>query len=507
MSARTALRICPLCEATCGLTLTIDDGRVTARPRRPRRRLQRGLHLSQGRQLRRARRRPRPADAAPWCAATASWSRPRGTRRSPRSPTGSARSSASTAATAVGVVPRQPERAHHRGRRCTRRSVDRGAAAPAASSAPARSTRCPSTSPAAICSATPSPFPCPTSTAPTTWSSSAPTRWCPTAAWPPPPTSPASSGRCGGAAARLVVIDPHRTRTGRARRPPHRAPARHRRRTAVRDRARALRRGARRLSGGSAATSPASTRCERWPRTSRPRRSPRTAASPPSDIRTPRPRTRRGARAAAVYGRIGTSTVEFGTLASWLVDVLNALTGNLDRPGGAMFPLLRRRRRPPPARPGRGFAPAAGAAGCRATPRRWANCPPPRWPRRSTRPARADQRALITIAGNPVLSAPDGARLERALAGVDFMVQRRPLPQRDDPARRRHPAAAPARSRSAHFDFALCSLAVRNNARYSPPALPLATAGPTSREILSPAGADPRRAWGPTPTRRWWTTR
>src|SRR4029078_12738933 len=40
---------------------------------------------------------------------------------------------------------------------------------------------------------------------------------------------------------------------------------------------------------------------------------------------------------AAVYGRIGTCTQEFGTLASWLVDVLNVCTGNLARPGGAMF--------------------------------------------------------------------------------------------------------------------------------------------------------------------------
>ena len=39
-----------------------------------------------------------------------------------------------------------------------------------------------------------------------------------------------------------------------------------------------------------------------------------------------------------MYGRIGTCTQEFGTLASWLVDVLNVLTGNLDREGGAMFP-------------------------------------------------------------------------------------------------------------------------------------------------------------------------
>src|SRR3954464_2055358 len=45
------------------------------------------------------------------------------------------------------------------------------------------------------------------------------------------------------------------------------------------------------------------------------------------------------AERAAVYGRIGTCTQEFGTLASWLVDVLNVMTGNLDREGGAMFTL------------------------------------------------------------------------------------------------------------------------------------------------------------------------
>ncbi|WP_146777721.1 molybdopterin-dependent oxidoreductase, partial [Streptomyces griseus] len=59
---------------------------------------------------------------------------------------------------------------------------------------------------------------------------------------------------------------------------------------------------------------------------------------------------------AAVYGRIGSCTVEHGTLASWLVDVLNILTGNLDRPGGALFPLSATARAPRPAAPGRGFA-------------------------------------------------------------------------------------------------------------------------------------------------------
>src|SRR3954452_6328078 len=62
------------------------------------------------------------------------------------------------------------------------------------------------------------------------------------------------------------------------------------------------------------------------------------------------------APSAAVYGRIGTSTVEFGTIGSWLVDVINVLTGNLDRPGGAMFPLGAAAPAPRPAGPGKGFA-------------------------------------------------------------------------------------------------------------------------------------------------------
>ncbi|MGB0971427.1 MAG: molybdopterin-dependent oxidoreductase, partial [Mycobacterium sp.] len=62
-----------------------------------------------------------------------------------------------------------------------------------------------------------------------------------------------------------------------------------------------------------------------------------------------------GARTAAVYGRMGTSTVEFGTVGNWLVDVVNVLTGNLDRAGGAMFPLSPVAPAPRGSRSGRGF--------------------------------------------------------------------------------------------------------------------------------------------------------
>lgn len=92
---------------------------------------------------------------------------------------------------------------------------------------------------------------------------------------------------------------------------------------------------------------------------------------------------------AAVYGRIGSCTVEHGTLASWLVDVLNILTGNLDRPGGALFPLSATARAPREAAPATASPWAAGRPGSPATPRPRVNSPPPPWPRRSRPPAKA----------------------------------------------------------------------------------------------------------------------
>ena len=93
-------------------------------------------------------------------------------------------------------------------------------------------------------------------------------------------------------------------------------------------------------------------------------------------------------------------------------------------------------------------------------------------------------KAVITIAGNPVLSAPDGERLSRALDGIDFMLSVDPYLNETT----RHADVIlppPPPSQSAHFDFALNNVSVRNNARYSPPVLPLADGRPDEPEILS----------------------
>src|SRR5690606_35338567 len=124
------------------------------------------------------------------------------------------------------------------------------------------------------------------------------------------------------------------------------------------------------------------------------------------------------APSAAVYARIGTCTAEFGTLTQWLVDVLNVLTGNLDRPGGAMFarPAALGIVRSKPFRTGRWHSRVRGL------PEAMGEIPVATLAEEITTPGEGQIRAMVTVAGNPVLSAPGGARLAEAFAGLDFMV-------------------------------------------------------------------------------------
>ncbi|MFI2302501.1 molybdopterin oxidoreductase family protein [Actinacidiphila glaucinigra] len=190
------------------------------------------------------------------------------------------------------------------------------------------------------------------------------------------------------------------------------------------------------------------------------------------------------APSAAVYGRLGSTAVRFGTLASWLIDVLNILTGNLDRPGGAMFPLPATARAPRPAGPGRGFTTGRWHSRVSGHPEVASELPAAALAEEIDTPGEGRIRALVTIAGNPVLSAPDGARLDRALAGLDFMVSVDPYLNETT----RHADVVlppPPPSRGAHYDFAFGNFSVRNNARYSPPAIPLEDGRPGEPEILA----------------------
>lgn len=174
----------------------------------------------------------------------------------------------------------------------------------------------------------------------------------------------------------------------------------------------------------------------------------------------------------AVYGRLGTSTVRFGTITSWLVDVVNLLTGNLDRPGGAMFATSPVGPSPRPPRPGRGFSIGRWHSRVSGFPEVASELPAALLSEEIETVGPGQIRAMVTVAGNPVLSAPDGARLSAALAGLDFMVSIDPyLNETTRNADVILPPPPP--SRSPHFDVALSNTAVHNTARYSPPILGL----------------------------------
>jgi anaerobic selenocysteine-containing dehydrogenase len=191
-----------------------------------------------------------------------------------------------------------------------------------------------------------------------------------------------------------------------------------------------------------------------------------------------------GAERAVVYGRIGTHTAEFGTLASWMVDALNAITGNLDSPGGAMFPLpaheQSRSRRP--------FQTGRWATRVRKLGETRGELPVSALAEEILEPGEGRIRALVTIAGNPALSTPDSGRLEDALASLDFMVS---LDVYLNETTRHADVVLPGSTplRRPHYDFAFYGLAVRNVANYSPALFEPEDDSPDEWEVLLRLGA------------------
>ena len=187
---------------------------------------------------------------------------------------------------------------------------------------------------------------------------------------------------------------------------------------------------------------------------------------------------------AAVYGRIGTTTTPHGTLASWLVDVCNVLTGNLDRAGGVMFarPWHEDRSGRPPQAFGRFTSRVSGH------PEVLGEIPAAALAEEIETPGEGQVRALFCIAGNPVLSTPDGPRLDAALQGLDLLVCVDPYVTAT--SRRAHVILPPPPLRyRGHADVAFAALSIRNVLQYTPPALPLPDGMLSEEDVLLRLGA------------------
>jgi anaerobic selenocysteine-containing dehydrogenase len=170
---------------------------------------------------------------------------------------------------------------------------------------------------------------------------------------------------------------------------------------------------------------------------------------------------------AVAYGRMGVCTGAFGAVGSWLIEALNIVTGNFDRPGGAMFP------RPAIDLGWISRAVGLGHAGrwrsrVRGLPELGGTLPATTMAEEMETPGEGQIRALVTLAGNPVMSVPGSARLERALAKLDFMVS---VDLYLNETSRHATVVLPPRSplERAHYDLVFHALAVRNTAKYSEP--------------------------------------
>jgi anaerobic selenocysteine-containing dehydrogenase len=169
---------------------------------------------------------------------------------------------------------------------------------------------------------------------------------------------------------------------------------------------------------------------------------------------------------AAAYGRIGLSTQGFGSICQWAIQCLNILTGNFDREGGVLFP-----------------EPAVDIVGkaiigrghhdvwrsrVRDIPEFGGELPVSTMREEIETPGEGQIRAVLTVAGNPVLSTPDGSRLGDALAGLDFMAAVDIY--LNETTRHAHVVlpSTTALERE-QYDLVFHTLAVRNTARFTPP--------------------------------------
>ena len=174
-----------------------------------------------------------------------------------------------------------------------------------------------------------------------------------------------------------------------------------------------------------------------------------------------------------VYGRLGVCTQEFGGVGAWLVVALNAILGRLDEPGGMMFTT-----------PAVDLEPLTRAIGfdirfgryrsrVRGLPEFGGELPVVTLAEEMDTPGPGQVRAFICSAGNPVLSTPNGRRLDRALGKLDFMVAIDPY--LNETTRHAHVILPPTSAlEHSHYDIGISTLAVRNVAKYSPPLFPRA---------------------------------
>jgi anaerobic selenocysteine-containing dehydrogenase len=195
------------------------------------------------------------------------------------------------------------------------------------------------------------------------------------------------------------------------------------------------------------------------------------------------------AKSAAVYGRIGLCNQEFGTLASWLIDVVNILTANFDTPGGLMFgnPISWSLSSLPNPQWADGYEFGRWRSRVRGAPEVLGQVPVSCLAEEIATPGNGQLKGLITIAGNPAISAPDAARLSEALPMLECMIS---VDNYLNETTRHAHVLLPGLSalEQPHYDEMIWSWATRSGGNFSPAVFPRDDR-PHESEILTRLGA------------------
>jgi anaerobic selenocysteine-containing dehydrogenase len=193
---------------------------------------------------------------------------------------------------------------------------------------------------------------------------------------------------------------------------------------------------------------------------------------------------------AAVYGRIGTTVAEFGTTASWLVDLVNIATGNLDRAGGVMWtsPIAGGATTRGASGPGQPFVVGKRRTRVSGLPQVIGEWPVAALAEEITTAGDGQLRALVTVAGNPVVSTPHSVALDDALASLEAMIS---VDIYLNETTRHADVILPPPStlEKPHYDVALLQFAIRNVANYSPAVLDVPDGQLDEWEILAKLAA------------------
>jgi anaerobic selenocysteine-containing dehydrogenase len=191
------------------------------------------------------------------------------------------------------------------------------------------------------------------------------------------------------------------------------------------------------------------------------------------------------ANRAVVYGRVGTCTQEYGTLCNWLIDVLNILTGHFDEPGGVMFPRAAALQANSMGKAGSGKGIVTGRRKSRVSgaPEVMGEFPMSCLAEEIQTAGEGQVKALITVSSNPTLSSPNGERLAAAMDQLEFMVS---LDIYLNETSRHADVVLPGTSplEDSHYDVAFAQLSYRNHARYSHPVFQPEPGQPEEWQIL-----------------------